>query len=118
MEKQSETGKCEEMEKLCQRCNRSYLPSSNSSFSCRFHPSFFVCRRHDDQKRLKDLFIVQARAWRCLLERCDTANEIANMSSCFSMLACPNLSRASNAAWQRHNVLLMVCCIDPSIVQH
>ncbi|KAL0536356.1 hypothetical protein IC582_025303 [Cucumis melo] len=55
MKKQSESGKCEEMEKLCRICNRPYLPSSNSSSSCRFHPSFFVCRRHDDQKRYYEL---------------------------------------------------------------
>ncbi|XP_048426945.1 uncharacterized protein LOC125471093 isoform X1 [Pyrus x bretschneideri] len=35
------------------RCNDSYRASSNTSFSCRFHPSFFVCRRHDDQKRIE-----------------------------------------------------------------
>lgn len=38
-------------EKLCKRCKQSYTASSNTSSSCRFHPSFFVCRRHDDQKR-------------------------------------------------------------------
>lgn len=36
---------------LCKRCKQTYNPASNSSTSCRFHPSFFVCRRHDDQKR-------------------------------------------------------------------
>ncbi|KAJ8451391.1 hypothetical protein Cgig2_017782 [Carnegiea gigantea] len=41
----------EEREKVCKRCKRIYLPSSNTPSSCRFHPSFFVCRRHDDQKR-------------------------------------------------------------------
>ncbi|KAL2921453.1 LIM and cysteine-rich domains protein 1 [Bienertia sinuspersici] len=40
-----------EKEKVCKRCKVSFTPSSNTSFSCRFHPSFFVCRRHDDQKR-------------------------------------------------------------------
>uniref|UniRef100_K4ALV5 Uncharacterized protein n=1 Tax=Setaria italica TaxID=4555 RepID=K4ALV5_SETIT len=38
-------------EKLCRRCKGSYDPSANTRLSCRFHPSFFVCRRHDDQKR-------------------------------------------------------------------
>nr|XP_007131511.1 hypothetical protein PHAVU_011G019000g [Phaseolus vulgaris]ESW03505.1 hypothetical protein PHAVU_011G019000g [Phaseolus vulgaris] len=37
--------------KVCKRCKQSYDPNSNTSTSCRFHPSFFVCRRHDDQKR-------------------------------------------------------------------
>ena len=36
--------------KTCQRCKNSYDPLSNTSFSCRIHPSFFVSRRHDDQK--------------------------------------------------------------------
>lgn len=38
-------------DKLCRRCKASYDPSANTRLSCRFHPSFFVCRRHDDQKR-------------------------------------------------------------------
>ncbi|KAF2607635.1 hypothetical protein F2Q68_00045888 [Brassica cretica] len=38
-------------EKLCRRCKVIYRDSSNNASSCRFHPSFFVCRRHDDQKR-------------------------------------------------------------------
>ncbi|KAA0032098.1 uncharacterized protein E6C27_scaffold223G00780 [Cucumis melo var. makuwa] len=59
MKKQSESGKCEEMEKLCRICNRPYLPSSNSSSSCRFHPSFFVCRRHDDQKRVSSQLLTE-----------------------------------------------------------
>ncbi|CAH2065532.1 unnamed protein product [Thlaspi arvense] len=50
METETQT---KEIEKLCQRCKRSYRDSSNDAFSCRFHPSFFVCRRHDDQKRLR-----------------------------------------------------------------
>ncbi|CAD6335178.1 unnamed protein product [Miscanthus lutarioriparius] len=33
------------------RCKTSYDPSANTRLSCRFHPSFFLCRRHDDQKR-------------------------------------------------------------------
>ncbi|KAK8946100.1 hypothetical protein KSP40_PGU006011 [Platanthera guangdongensis] len=37
--------------KLCRRCKTPYNPSSNTPTACRFHPSFFVCRRHDDQKR-------------------------------------------------------------------
>ncbi|XP_038695717.1 uncharacterized protein LOC119992946 [Tripterygium wilfordii] len=44
-----------EKEKVCKICKRSYSPSSNTSSSCRFHPSFFVCRRHDDQKRYYEL---------------------------------------------------------------
>jgi len=42
--------------KVCKRCKQSYDPNSNTSTSCRFHPSFFVCRRHDDQKRYPTLF--------------------------------------------------------------
>ncbi|CAM8930441.1 unnamed protein product [Rhodiola kirilowii] len=45
----------EEAEKICKRCRKSYLPSLNDSSSCHFHPSFFVCRRHDDQKRYYEL---------------------------------------------------------------
>ncbi|TVU44250.1 hypothetical protein EJB05_03686, partial [Eragrostis curvula] len=30
-------------------------PVGNTPQSCRFHPSFFVCRRHDDQKRYYEL---------------------------------------------------------------
>ncbi|XP_004505587.1 uncharacterized protein [Cicer arietinum] len=41
--------------KVCKRCKQTYNPASNSSTSCRFHPSFFVCRRHDDQKRYYEL---------------------------------------------------------------
>ncbi|PNY17746.1 hypothetical protein L195_g014497 [Trifolium pratense] len=48
MEKSS---KEKEVSKVCKRCKQTYNPASNSSTSCRFHPSFFVCRRHDDQKR-------------------------------------------------------------------
>ncbi|KAJ0078756.1 hypothetical protein Patl1_23720 [Pistacia atlantica] len=40
----------QETEKLCKRCHQTYTSQSNTSSSCRFHPSFFVCRRHDDQK--------------------------------------------------------------------
>ncbi|XP_021656611.1 uncharacterized protein LOC131178730 isoform X2 [Hevea brasiliensis] len=50
MEKE-EIGKVKEKEKLCKRCKQSFTSSSNASSACRFHPSFFVCRRHDDQKR-------------------------------------------------------------------
>ncbi|KAG2533732.1 uncharacterized protein LOC120687454 [Panicum virgatum] len=42
-------------EKLCRRCKVSYDPSGNTRLSCRFHPSLFVCRRHDDQKRYYEL---------------------------------------------------------------
>ncbi|PUZ35991.1 hypothetical protein GQ55_9G003700 [Panicum hallii var. hallii] len=42
-------------EKLCRRCKGSYDPSANTRLSCRFHPSLFVCRRHDDQKRYYEL---------------------------------------------------------------
>ncbi|XP_017237703.1 uncharacterized protein LOC108210799 isoform X1 [Daucus carota subsp. sativus] len=51
------TGKTEEQVKsrVCKRCKTSYNPSSNDASSCRFHPSFFVCRRHDDQKRYYEL---------------------------------------------------------------
>ncbi|KAG0472760.1 hypothetical protein HPP92_014617 [Vanilla planifolia] len=44
-----------EAEKLCRRCKSAYDSSDNNSSSCRFHPSFFVCRRHDDQKRYYEL---------------------------------------------------------------
>ncbi|XP_075495885.1 uncharacterized protein LOC142533124 [Primulina tabacum] len=40
---------------LCKRCKETYVASANSSTSCRFHPSFFVCRRHDDQQRYYEL---------------------------------------------------------------
>nr|VDD63534.1 unnamed protein product [Brassica oleracea] len=49
MEMERKTKEMEE--KLCRRCKGSYRDSSNNASSCRFHPSFFVCRRHDDQKR-------------------------------------------------------------------
>ncbi|CAL5323537.1 hypothetical protein CsSME_00002239 [Camellia sinensis var. sinensis] len=61
MEKEKEkgegTGRREKKtgERICKRCKQTYNPSSNSSSSCRFHPSFFVCRRHDDQKRYYEL---------------------------------------------------------------
>ncbi|KAI3963852.1 hypothetical protein MKW92_052302 [Papaver armeniacum] len=42
-------------EKLCRRCKQTYNISINYSSSCRFHPSFFVSRRHDDQKRYYEL---------------------------------------------------------------
>ncbi|KAL3830549.1 hypothetical protein ACJIZ3_019351 [Penstemon smallii] len=35
---------------VCKRCKQPYTATSNTKTSCRFHPSFFVCRRHDDQK--------------------------------------------------------------------
>ncbi|AQK61489.1 putative carbohydrate esterase [Zea mays] len=41
--------------KTCRKCKASYDPSANTRLSCRFHPSFFVCRRHDDQKRYYEL---------------------------------------------------------------
>ncbi|KAG8390511.1 hypothetical protein BUALT_Bualt01G0091000 [Buddleja alternifolia] len=41
--------------RVCKRCKHLYATSSNTSTSCRFHPSFFVCRRHDDQKRYYEL---------------------------------------------------------------
>ncbi|KFK40829.1 hypothetical protein AALP_AA2G046900 [Arabis alpina] len=47
--------KSKEMDKLCQRCKRCFTDSSNDASSCRFHPSLFVCRRHDDQKRYYEL---------------------------------------------------------------
>ncbi|KAK2658371.1 hypothetical protein Ddye_004904 [Dipteronia dyeriana] len=50
-EKEKEKGK----EKVCKKCNESYTCSSNTSSSCRYHTSFFVCRRHDDQKRYYEL---------------------------------------------------------------
>nr|GEX81580.1 hypothetical protein [Tanacetum cinerariifolium] len=40
---------------ICRRCKESYKPSLNNSSACRFHPSLFVCRRHDDQKRYYEL---------------------------------------------------------------
>ncbi|KAJ6433811.1 hypothetical protein OIU74_026896, partial [Salix koriyanagi] len=49
MEK-DERGKEKEREKICKRCKQTFTSSSNTSSACRFHPSFFVCRRHDDQK--------------------------------------------------------------------
>lgn len=52
MEKETEKKKrVIEIEKVCKRCKQIYSPCSNTPSSCRFHPSFFVCRRHDDQKR-------------------------------------------------------------------
>ncbi|XP_035542422.1 uncharacterized protein LOC109004570 isoform X3 [Juglans regia] len=48
MEKES---RIQQEKKLCRRCNQTYTPSSNTPSSCRYHTSFFVCRRHDDQKR-------------------------------------------------------------------
>ncbi|KAJ4829519.1 hypothetical protein Tsubulata_011999 [Turnera subulata] len=47
----------QEEEKTCKRCKQTFTQASNTSTSCRFHPSFFVCRRHDDQKRLCNLDI-------------------------------------------------------------
>ena len=54
MEKESERQPEQELEKVkkvCKRCHQNYTSSSNTPSSCRYHPSFFVCRRHDDQKR-------------------------------------------------------------------
>ena len=41
--------------KVCKRCKQMFEPASNTPTSCRFHTSFFVCRRHDDQKRYPPL---------------------------------------------------------------
>ncbi|KAL9379517.1 hypothetical protein Peur_027999 [Populus x canadensis] len=54
MEK-DERGKEKEREKVCKRCKQTFTSSSNTSSACRFHPSIFVCRRHDDQKRYYEL---------------------------------------------------------------
>lgn len=55
MEQQEAIGATEKRERekefICKRCKQNYTASSNNPTSCRFHPSFFVCRRHDDQKR-------------------------------------------------------------------
>ncbi|PKU81872.1 hypothetical protein MA16_Dca003889 [Dendrobium catenatum] len=51
----AEAGKNESTVKLCRRCKNPYNSASNTPSSCRFHPSFFVCRRHDDQKRYYEL---------------------------------------------------------------
>ncbi|KAI3735510.1 hypothetical protein L6452_15010 [Arctium lappa] len=40
---------------VCKRCKATYNPSSNNPSACRFHPTLFVCRRHDDQKRYYEL---------------------------------------------------------------
>lgn len=60
MEKEKEKKKQKELifsnSKVCKRCKQSYDPNSNSSSSCRFHTSFFVCRRHDDQKRYSFIY--------------------------------------------------------------
>lgn len=40
-----------EKQSVCKRCKETYSASSNTPTSCRYHPSFFVCRRHDDQRR-------------------------------------------------------------------
>eukprot|EP00245_Coleochaete_scutata_P006225 TRINITY_DN20469_c0_g1_i1.p1 TRINITY_DN20469_c0_g1~~TRINITY_DN20469_c0_g1_i1.p1 ORF type:complete len:132 (-),score=22.11 TRINITY_DN20469_c0_g1_i1:338-733(-) len=45
----------EKRERLCKRCKVYFDPETNSQESCRFHPSMFVCRRHDDQKRYYEL---------------------------------------------------------------
>ncbi|BBN07996.1 hypothetical protein MPTK1_4g07940 [Marchantia polymorpha subsp. ruderalis] len=42
-------------DRVCRRCKITYQSSVNESTSCRFHPSIFVCRRHDDQKRYYQL---------------------------------------------------------------
>lgn len=44
-----------EQTSICQRCKMSFSKVSNTSSSCRFHPAFFVSRRHDDQKRYYEL---------------------------------------------------------------
>ncbi|KAK7855631.1 uncharacterized protein LOC111996823 [Quercus suber] len=54
-ERQPEQEQEQENKKICKRCHQNYTPSSNTPSSCRFHPSFFVCRRHDDQKRYYEL---------------------------------------------------------------
>ncbi|KAF7148843.1 hypothetical protein RHSIM_Rhsim03G0223400 [Rhododendron simsii] len=58
MEQQEATGATEKKERekefICKRCKQNYTTSSNNPTSCRFHPSFFVCRRHDDQKRVEE----------------------------------------------------------------
>ncbi|KAI3967181.1 hypothetical protein MKX01_042766 [Papaver californicum] len=41
--------------KLCKRRKQTFDISTNNSSSCRFHPSFFVSRRHDYQKRYYEL---------------------------------------------------------------
>ncbi|CAM6095976.1 unnamed protein product [Calypogeia fissa] len=40
---------------VCKRCKNTFDRTSNTASSCRFHPSFFVCRWHDDQQRYYDL---------------------------------------------------------------
>ncbi|XP_058206449.1 uncharacterized protein LOC131319972 [Rhododendron vialii] len=59
MEQQEAKGATEKKERekefICKRCKQNYTTSSNNPTSCRFHPSFFVCRRHDDQKRYYEL---------------------------------------------------------------
>ncbi|KAI5062387.1 hypothetical protein GOP47_0022926 [Adiantum capillus-veneris] len=42
-------------EMVCRRCKTLYYPLLNSATACRFHPSFFVSRRHDDQQRYYEL---------------------------------------------------------------
>ncbi|KAK9994107.1 hypothetical protein SO802_023810 [Lithocarpus litseifolius] len=51
----------EKVKKVCKRCHQNYTPSSNTPSSCRFHPSFFVCRRHDDQKSGRFLLLFGLR---------------------------------------------------------
>ncbi|KAG0627528.1 hypothetical protein M758_2G208600 [Ceratodon purpureus] len=41
--------------KTCKRCKSSFAVEANSSSACRFHPTYFVSRRHDDQKRYYEL---------------------------------------------------------------
>ncbi|KAH9326492.1 hypothetical protein KI387_006670 [Taxus chinensis] len=55
METEAETEASANNFKTCKRCKSTFDPFSNSSSSCRFHPSFFVSRRHDDQKRYYEL---------------------------------------------------------------
>ncbi|KAL2518505.1 Uncharacterized protein Adt_14752 [Abeliophyllum distichum] len=54
MDKENEKGEVQaakEKQRVCKRCKETYSASSNTPTSCRYHPSFFVCRRHDDQIR-------------------------------------------------------------------
>ncbi|PON77567.1 F-box only protein [Parasponia andersonii] len=55
MEKEKTKSEVGLLVSICKRCKERFNRTSNSSSSCRFHPSFFVCRRHDDQKRYYEL---------------------------------------------------------------
>ena len=63
-------------EKLCRRCKVSYDPSGNTRLSCRFHPSLFVCRRHDDQKRLVSYLHSGLMMIPVLATPCSKSNEL------------------------------------------